>query len=110
MARNVRRLELARMPHQNSRHVHGDVPHTDHDRPGRAEEWLRGPVRRVPVVPADYRGRRNATRQILSRDVESAIGSTADGDENLVVRSLELVHGEVAPDLDVAEEAKSLAL
>ena len=63
----------------------------------------------VGVVPVDELGRRVRSGQVLAGDPEPAVGCGAVGVDDGVVTVGELGHGDLAADLDVAEEAKALA-
>ena len=65
---------------------------------------------RVAVVPGDERRRRPRAGQILAGDVHPPVGLRAEGVDDRVVQLRQLVVGEVAADLDVAEEAEAGAL
>ena len=63
----------------------------------------------VGVVPGDEFGRRVRAGEVLAGDPEAAVGRCSVGRDDRVVALLELGDGDVAPDLDVAEELKALA-
>ena len=89
--------------------VGGDVAVADHDNAlGREVELLVGEVG-VGVVPGDELGRRVRAGEVLAGDPEAAVGRGPVGRDDRVVALLELGDGDVAADLDVAEELKALA-
>ena len=104
---DIRRGQIFRIPHQDSRDVHGHVAHTHHRHPpcGQIEPVVS--MIRMPVVPRHKRSRRVATRQILSRNVQAPIRPTSDGIDNLIIMLLQFVHLQVTAHLDVAEESES---
>ncbi len=86
--------------------VGGDVAVADHHHPLAAEvEFAVGEVG-VGVVPVDELGGRVAAGQVLALDPEVAIDAGPIGEEDGVIALLELGDGDVAADLDVAEEAE----
>ena len=62
---------------------------------------------RVAVVPGDELGSGPRARKVLARDAQPSVGLRADRVEHGVVEPSELVVADVAPDLDVAEEAEA---
>ena len=61
---------------------------------------------RVAVVPGDEGGRRPGAGQVLARDPEAPVGLRADRVDDRVVEPSSSLVGDVAADLDVAEEAE----
>ena len=64
----------------------------------------------MAVVPGDERGRGPRAREVLTGDVHPPVGLRAEGVDDRVVELGQLVVGDVAPHLDVAEEAKARTL
>jgi hypothetical protein len=64
---------------------------------------------RVAVVPGDELGRRPRPGQVLAWDPEPAVGLRTDRVDHRVVTRRELLVGDVASDLDVAEEPETLS-
>jgi hypothetical protein len=61
----------------------------------------------VAVVPGDKIRGRPRSRKVLARDAESPIGLRTHGVDHRVVQRVELLVGDVVPDLDITEEAKA---
>ena len=102
-------LELGAGEGQHPGDVGGDVAVADHDHAlGGEVEVVVGEIG-VGVVPVDELGRRVRAGQVLARDPEPAVGGGPVGGDDRVVALLELGDGDVAADLDVAEELKALA-
>ncbi len=94
---------------QHAGDVHRHVAVADHDGTLAGEVEVVVGVVGVGVVPADEGGRRVAAGQVLAGDAELAIGLAADREDDRVVEPLEILDLDVMADLDVAEEAESVA-
>ena len=102
-------VELGPRQREHPGDVGGDVAVADDDGALRREvELVVGEVG-VGVVPVDELGRRVRSGQLLAGDPEAAIDRGPVGGDDRVVALLELGDGDVAADLDVAEELKALA-
>ncbi len=97
--------EVQWIPPENARHVDGDVAGSD-DSGNRAVEIDRQIEKvRVGAVPCDQRRRGVAARQVLAGDAEAPVALAADGNDDLIVVPPEVGDGEIAPQVDVAQEA-----
>ena len=61
----------------------------------------------MAVVPGDELGGRPRSREVLARDAEPPVGLGADGVDDGVVVSQELLVADRRPDLDVAQETEA---
>ncbi len=102
----VGRLELLAREQEHARHVDRDVAVPDHDGALRGEVELQLGRIRVAVVPGDERGGRVAAGELLTIDPETTVGLRAERVDHGVVMGEQLLAGEVAPELDAAEEAE----
>ena len=91
---------------QQARHVHRHVAVADHRRARGLQVEAHAPVVGVGVVPPDELGGRVAAGQVLARDPHAPVGAGAHRVDDAVVVGQHLVAHDVAPHLDVAEEAE----
>ena len=89
--------------------VHRHVAVADHHGALAGEVELVVGVVGMGVVPADEGGGGVAAGQLFAGDAELAVGLAADREDDRVVEPLEVLDLDVVADLDVAEEAESLA-
>jgi hypothetical protein len=101
--------QLVGRQRQHPGHVGGDIAVADHHGPLAREVELVVGVVGVGVVPADERRRRATAREVLAGNPEMAIGLGAVGVDHGVVVLGELGARDVAPEVDVAEEAEAVA-
>src|SRR5207248_608126 len=103
----VRRRELLRRQGEHSRDVDGDVAVPDHHRTLARQVEFQVLEVRMAVVPGDELRGRPGAREILAGYPHPPVALRADGVDDRVVQLDQLVVPDVAPDLDVAEEAKA---
>ena len=107
LVRGVGRSELLRRQREHARHVERDVPVTDHDRALDVEVERETLKVRMAVVPGHELERRPRAWEILAGNPELPIGLRTDRVDHGVVQPREFVVVQVAPDLDVSEEAEA---
>ena len=105
VVRNVGLRELLGIAHQDARDVDRDVADADHGGSLAVEIDRKVEEVGMAAVPGDESRRRKTVRAVLARNAEPAIALPADRQDDLVVVALEVGERDVAPELDVAEEA-----
>jgi hypothetical protein len=105
VVRDVGLRQLVGAERQDARDVGGHVPVPDHHGTLRGEVRREVGVVRVAVVPGDELRGGEAPRQVLSRDPERLVRLGPGRVDHGVVVLQQLAVGDVAADLDVAEEA-----
>jgi hypothetical protein len=94
---------------QDSCDVECDVSVPDYHRAGSGEVEIVCPVVRLAVVPADEVGRAVHAGQIISRDVQIAAVSCADGVDDGVVVRRQLLVADLGADFDIQEAGGPVA-
>jgi hypothetical protein len=92
---------------QHAGHVHGHVAVPDYDGPLAGEVELQVLEVGVAVVPGHEGGSGPRARQVLARDSQAPVRLGPEGVDDAVVERHQLLVGDVAPDLDVAEEPEA---
>ena len=107
---DVSLVQLAWVPGQDPGHVHCHVADPDHRyRLGVQDERGRVDVR-MPAVPVDEVGRREAPRQVLAGNAEPPVAHRAGRVYHRVVAGQQLGPGDVGAEVQAAEEADALVL
>ncbi len=96
-------LQLLGAAHQHACHVQGDVADAHHGRALGGQRPL-GVRIRVAVVPGHELGGPVRPLEVLARDAEPTVRERPRGEDDRVVEAVHVVQGEVAAELDVAEE------